>query len=169
MSTESSKRKKLKRVTDCLTAPVRQHAPFVITWCLLMGSETIRAWNTAICFPWGIRTALSFFCRLCIVFLQAWTLAFIMTKVRWRWLKVLSYLLLFIPFTITLYLIIDQRSLISPTALNLLFETDRREVIDFLNLYVFSHTGIIILLTVTAISGLVMVLEHYRAKINACL
>lgn len=51
MNSESPKHKKLKRITNCLIAPIRQQAPFIITWCLPMGSESIRAWNTGYNFP----------------------------------------------------------------------------------------------------------------------
>ena len=164
--------KQTSRFLDIVSRPVIENVVFFSIFVLLMGSETLRNLHGVLQVPYYKVSTMSFVNRMCIVILQAYLLCFVMTLIKKRWVKIVSYIQLFVLFFTTSFLLDKFHTFISPNILRLVTETNNSEASNFFSSFVFTSSSLLLTVGFICIIVAVIVLERYdhlfTSYLNKC-
>ena len=160
---------KVKHIFKSLTKPVIEEFPLFVTLILLNGTFVIlQNLHGMIDNPEKGFTIFGFFCRFCIIVLQAYICTAIVWKVNKKWLKIACYAWFFILAILEQFLWVNFYAGICPTVLRLVAETNTGEASEFLATYLTKNTlriyGVPFVLLIA-----VCVAEHFRSAIASAL
>ncbi len=154
------------RFTESITHSVWYELPLFLSTFLLWGSETFRAWNGFLCLNKDYNFG-DYLGRLCIV--AVFGLCFVMISMRGRWQKVrrtLCYVIVIGLFLLAVFLRKSTGMDITPSALQLLMETNSGEVGDFINSYILGSNGLLLFTAIIVAILIVIVIEKLWQKVR---
>ena len=157
---------RIARVINSALRSIWHELPLFVTILLLWGSETFREWNGVLCLrehPHFI----DYFGRICILFLWAFLIVLLPQRLRMKAVvRSICYSFVVGLFLLGFFLRKTTGMDITPSALQLLIETDARETSDFLNTYVYNSDGVLLLVLILLSILLITGIEFYWSKVR---
>ena len=174
--------KRLIRVGDVLISPIVSNSAFFLNILLLLILPTLlnaffinreEYISISPVYPWGIliKYGASFPYILFIPFVVSYTLSFIACfcyneRVRIAW-KIVVYVVAFILCTINVFLLLNFKTMLSPSIVLLLKETNSTESVDFIQSYVWDIHSIYAYAIIVLIAVLLTVMKLFNRKMKS--
>ena len=174
--------KQLIRLGDVLISPIANNCAFFLNVLLLLIIPTIinaffinyvEYISISPDYPWGIliKYGASFPYILFIPFLVSYILSLIAClcsnkKVKIIW-KIVIYIILGVLFAVNVFLLINFKTMLSPSIILLLHETDTTESFDFIQNYFWDIHSLYTYLLIILIISLLIGMEHINNKMRS--